>query len=242
MNAVQPTVGRGLLRTLSGFKNYPRGDGESRFVDALCEISLSVEHAASTLLCFDGEFPTIREMREAALNLRPKFEAKAVDQKKEWEAKYGKPDPGWSQRFTEGATANAPTLDPAARKKQHREERRAMLWQAIRDSIFYTETPMGRAELARIDDKKDRIEAFTFWRLAAERNQNNHPEEAAAFRVELQECGWDKLMVYDWANGTFPPVARPVASGAISILANPITQADINAELRRAGREPGDDE
>jgi hypothetical protein len=198
-------------------------------VDALCEISLSVEHAASTLLCFDGEFPTIREMREAALNLRPKFEAKA-DQKKEWEAKYGKPDPGWSQRFTEGATANAPTLDPVARKKQHREERRAMLWQAIRDSIYYTEGPGSRGP-------------DQFWSSAMERHSRNHPVEVAAFRKELEQSSWKELMVYDWARGDWPPAALASASAApVPVLANPITQSDIDAELRRAGREPGDGE
>lgn len=230
MNAVQPSVGKVLLRTLSGFKGYPRGDGENRFVDALCEISLSVEHAASTLLCFDGEFPTIREMREAALNLRPKFEAKA-DQKKEWEAKYGKPDPAFSRRISGAAGAN------------HVQERRAILWQSIRDAVFYTETQMGRLDLSGIEDKDERINAFKFWKKAAVNNQRNHPAELAAFREELDRSSWDELMAYDWARGDWPPSALgPVVVAPGAILANPITQSDIDRELERAGRGPGDGE
>jgi hypothetical protein len=225
MNAVQQTVGRGLLRTLSGFRGYPKGEGETRFVDTLCEISVSVEHAASVLLCFDAEFPTIREMRDAALNLRPKFEH-PVDQKKEWESKYGKPNLAWSNRISNATNTN------------YAEER-----QAIRDSIFYTETPMGREDLARIDDKEERINAFKFWRQAAKRNQRDHPTEVEAFRAELKQSGWDKLMVYDWAKGEFPPcAAAPSTTGGVAVLERPITAEDINRELRAQGRESGDGE
>lgn len=46
MTQVQPTVARSFLRQLSGFRGYPRdAEGEGRFVEVLCEISLSVEHA-----------------------------------------------------------------------------------------------------------------------------------------------------------------------------------------------------
>src|ERR1017187_9494573 len=239
MNNLQPAVARGLLRTLSGFRGYPRGDGEAPFVETLCEISLSVEHASSTLLCFDAEFPTIRELRDAALNLRPKFEAKR-DQHAEWEREYGPPDLAWSRRFAQGATENAPTVDPQARKRQHQEERRAMLWQAIRDSIYYTEGP-GKIELDNTLGAKERNFSRQFWRDAANRNPKNHPEEVAAFRAELQESSWDKLMAYDWVRGTFPPAAQrrtlPDAP-----LPGAITEADVKRELQKAGREPGDDE
>ena len=251
MSNLQPDIGKSLLRQLSGFRGYPKAirladgnldsTGEARFVDCLCEISLSVEHAIAIVDSFDGEFPTIREMRDTALNLRPKFEAK-VDERKKWEAKYGKPKPEWSVKFTARATADVGIVDAIVRKKQHAEESRALLWQAIRDSIYYTETSMGRTDLASIEDKDDRIHAFKFWRQAAQRNQRNHPAECAAFRVELATGGWDKLMDYDWANGTFPPVARQAASGAVAVLERPITQADIDAELRNKKREPGDEE
>lgn len=228
MNQLQPDVGRPLLRQLAGFRGYPRGEGQARFVDCLCEISLSVEHALAIIESFDGDFPTLREMRDTALNLRPKFEQKS-DQRAEWKAKYGKPDPAWSRRLVTAANVN------------YSEERRAMLWQSIRDGIFYTETPMGRADLATIDDKDERISAFKFWRQAAQRNLREHPSEVAAFREQLNQTGWDELMVYHWANGEFPP--GPVRQqSAVAVLERPIRQADIDAELRKQGREPGMDE
>ena len=80
MNAVQPAVGLALLRRLSGFRGYPKEGGEGRFVEVLCEVSISVEHANSVVETFDGEFPALRDIRDVALNLRPKFEPK-VDQR-----------------------------------------------------------------------------------------------------------------------------------------------------------------
>lgn len=251
MNNVQREVGRAMLRQLSGFRGYPKAirlsdgnfdaQGEGRFVDCLCEISLSVEHALAIIESFDSEFPTIREMRDVALNLRPRFERKA-DERKEWESKYGPPDPAFSAGIL-GAAIASTSFDPAARKRQHEDERRAMLWQAIRDSIYYTETSDGRRELAEIDDKDERINAFKFWRLAANRNEKNHPAEFTAFRAELAEKGWDALMQYNWARGTFPPTARRREINSAPI-PGAITQSDINRELRAQGRmrEPGEDD
>lgn len=242
MTNLQRDVGRALLRQLSGFRGYPKGEGESRFIDVLCEVSLSVEHALGIVEAFDGDFPTIHEMRDTALNLRPKYEPKKPDQMEQWEKQYGKPDPAWSVRFQEKAAGAVPSVDPKERKRLHAEEKRVMLWQAIRDGIFYSETPMGRQELAQIDDKDERINAFKFWRQAAQRNERNHASEVAAFREQLQNTGWDELMVYDWANGEFPPAARQSASGAVAVLEKPITEADIRRELRAQGRDSGDGE
>lgn len=247
MNNLQREVGRAMLRQLSGFRGYPKAirlpdgnfdsQGEGRFVDCLCEISLSVEHALAVIESFDGEFPTIREMRDVALNLRPRFERKA-DERKEWEAKYGKPDPAFADSILSVAKA-----DPVARRYHHEEELRAMLWQAIRDSIYYTENPDGRRELVQIDDDDERINAFKFWRIAAKRNGRNHPSEFAAFRAELAERGWDALMEYDWARGKFPPAAQRRTLPALAV-PGAITQSDINRELRAQGRmrEPGEDD
>src|ERR1700686_2135249 len=105
MNAVQPEVGRALLGHLQGFRKAPVGPGLNRFAEVLCECSISVEHATAVVDSFDNEFPTLRDIRDTASNLRPKFEAK-VDQKKEWEAKYGKPDPAFSRRIAGAAGAN----------------------------------------------------------------------------------------------------------------------------------------
>jgi hypothetical protein len=89
--AVTRSVCTALLRELSGFRGYPK-DGESRYIDVLQEISLSVEHARAIVHSFDGEFPTIREMRDVGMNLRLKFQPE-LNQRAEWEAEYGKPQP-----------------------------------------------------------------------------------------------------------------------------------------------------
>jgi hypothetical protein len=103
---------------------------------------------------------------------------------------------------------------------------------------------MGRQDLASIDDKKERIHAFKFWKQAAVNNQRNHPADVQSFREDLERSSWDELMAYDWARGDWPPyaLASSTVAGAVAVLANPITQSDIDAELRRVGREPGDDE
>ncbi|HUD74514.1 MAG TPA: hypothetical protein VMQ76_05530, partial [Terracidiphilus sp.] len=151
----------------------------------------------------------------------------------EWEAKYGKPDPMWSANLVHDV------VDAAVRKQAHIEEKRAVLWQAIRDSIYYTENAQARAmDLGAIVDNDERIEAFKFWRQAAKRNQRDHPTEVTAFRLELERDGWDKLMEYDWARGIWPPAALRKAIST----PGPITQADVNRELRAQGRESGDGE
>ena len=125
MNAVGIEVGKGLLSQLAGFRKAPIGSGINRFAEVLCECSISVEHAMAVIETFDYEFPTLRDIRETAHNLRPRFEPK-VDQREQWEKEYGKPDPLWSRRMESATTANYP------------DQKRAMLWQAIRDSIYYT--------------------------------------------------------------------------------------------------------
>jgi hypothetical protein len=241
MNALQPAVAKSFLRQLSGFRGYPKDDeAQTRFIEVLCEVSLSVEHALAIIWAFEDQFPTLKEIRDTAFNLRPKFEAK-VDQTKQWEKQYGKPKPEWSVRFQEKAAGAVLSVDPKERKRLHAEEKRAMLWQAVRDAIFYTDTSMGRAELAAIDDKDERINAFKFWRQAAQRNQRDYPAEVAAFRQQLETTGWDELMVYDWANGSFPPVARQ-SVGAVDVPKNPITAEDVKRELRAQGRDSGDGE
>ena len=229
MNAVQPQVGLGLLRRLVGFKGYPRKEGEGRFVEVLCEVSLSVEHCSAIIESFDSEFPTLREMRDTASNLRPRFEG-TEDQRAKWEAKYGKPDPTFSRRITGAAGAN------------HVQERRAILWQSIRDAIFYTEEQAGRMDLSGIDDKSERINAFKFWKKSAVNNQRNYPAEVQAFRKELDLSSWDELMAYDWARGDWPPSVLLSVAAAPVPLANPITQVDVDRELGRVGRESGDGE
>jgi hypothetical protein len=201
-----------LLRRLSGFKGYPRGDGERRFVEVLCEISLSVEHAEATIKAFDGDFPTIREMRDTAFGLRPQFQVK-VDERKQWEAECGKPDPKWSKRFT----AN------------YADERVAMLWESIRDAMYYTEGPGSVSGPS------------SFWGDVKREHQRNHGAEVAAFRAELRESSWPALMETDWAK-TGPIKKAPPRARSVPVRDTPITEDDIKRELIKAGREPGDGE
>ena len=89
--AVAFSICAALLRDLAGFRGYPR-DGERRFVEVLQEVSISVEHARAIVLTFQEEFPTIREIRDVAMNIRSQFQP-PEDQRAKWEAEYGKPEP-----------------------------------------------------------------------------------------------------------------------------------------------------
>ncbi len=227
-HALALPVAQALFDQLSGFRGFPKpGLGKDRFVQVFQESVVSVDHARAVIATFDDQMPTLREIRDTAYTLRAKFEP-PVDQRAQWEKEYGPPDPEWSRKFAEGADKTTPAVDPIARKRQYQEERRAMLWQAIRDSLYYTEGPGS----ARPDD---------FWATAARKHQKNHPEEVAAFRAELQQSSWDKLMAYDWVRGTFPPAAQRRTLPAAP-LPGAITEADIKRELKAQGREPGDGE
>jgi len=236
------SVAKALFQALSGFRGYPKpGTGEDHFVEAFQTSVVSVAHARAVIASFDGDMPTIREIKDAAFNLRPQFET-TVDQRKEWEALYGPPDPVWSAGLVDRLAGRSPTLDPQARKRQHGEDRNAMLWQAIRDSIYYTEGP-GKIELDNLLGAKERGISRQFWREAAKRNLENHAVDVALFRIELEQSDWKELMRFDWQKGRPAPAAvleRKPAS--VAVLERPITQADIDRELRAQGREPGDGE
>jgi hypothetical protein len=122
----------------------------------------------------------------------------------------------WSRRMESATTANYP------------DQKRAMLWQAIRDSIYYTEGPGSNGQPDR------------FWSPAMEKHNRNHPAEVAAFRIQLAESGWPVLMAVDWLK-SMPVMARPQRA-PVAVLEKPVTQKDIDAELRRVGRESGDGE
>lgn len=89
--AIARSLALALLRELGGFRGYPK-DGENRFAEVLQESAVSVEHAKAVMQSFDGEFPTIREIRDTAMNLRAKFE-REPDMRAEWEKQYGPPQP-----------------------------------------------------------------------------------------------------------------------------------------------------
>jgi hypothetical protein len=227
------SVAKALFQALSGFRGYPKpGPGQDHFVEAFQSSVVSVAHARAVIASFDGVMPTVREIRDSAFNLRPQFET-TVDQRKEWEAKYGPPDTAFSRRIRQmaGTATDKPApADPETIRRQYAEEKRCMLWQAIRDSLYYTEGPGGRGP-------------DQFWGAAAEKHKRNHPAEVAAFRAQLAESGWDVLMQVDWLKSMpVSPVRRAVSQKPVAVLERPITAEDVNRELRVQGREPGDDE
>ena len=235
------SVAKALFQALSGFRGYPKpGPGEDHFVEAFQASVVSVAHARAVLASFDGVMPTVREIRDSAFNLRPQFET-TVDQRKEWETKYGPPDPMWSANLIGKLAGKSGKIDPSERARQHTEERRAMLWQAIRDSLYYTEGP-GKIELDNMLGRDERNFSRGFWRDAARRNAENHPLEVALFRIELETSNWKDLMKFNWEKG--PPAPAPLRqpSSTVAVLDNPITQADVNRELKAQGREPGENE
>jgi hypothetical protein len=145
MSAVEFAVGKGLLLHLQGFRKAPVGVGFDRFAEVLCECSISVEHATAVVESFDNEFPTVRDIRETAHNLRPKFEAK-VNQRKEWEAQYGKPEPVLFRPVTAVQEAAITTV-PRVVKDPVSPERRAELQAMIDHAVKELREERARAEL-----------------------------------------------------------------------------------------------
>jgi hypothetical protein len=193
---IEYTVAAAILGRLEGFRDYPRGGGARRFVEALADASLSVAHANATVEMFDERFPTIREIRDVAFGLRETFVPKEPIEK-QWEKEYGKPDPNWSRNLT----------------GSYKEQKGRMLWQAIRDSLFYTEGP-GTREHGSVP---------SFWQVAMKGHVQKHPHELASVREEIMRRGWEDVMKEDWANEVQAP------SPALPPPAKRITQADIDA-------------
>lgn len=232
------SVAKALFQSLSGFRGYPKpGAGEDHFVEAFQGSVISVAHARAVIASFDGEMPTIREIKDQAFTLRSQFET-TVDKRKEWEAKYGPPDPAWSRALVQSIAVK---LDPQARKRQYVEQARAMLWQAVRDALYYTEGP-GKVELDNMLGEKDRNFSRRFWRESAQWLKKDHAAEVAAFRLELEASDWKDLMRFNWEKGAPAPAAVLHKTAAVAVLDHPITQADIDRELQAQGREPGDGE
>lgn len=127
-------------------------------------------------------------------------ERQSIDSKKQkehWEQKYGSPDPAFASSLLRVAT-----------KAEYAETRKAMLWQKVRDCLYY-ESPRGRAALAQIDDKQERIEAYRYWREAVARTRRDHPTEVSAFLAELEQHGWDALMEFEWMKNQAQPDLPP---------------------------------
>ena len=91
---VSRQVAEALFRQLSGFRGYPvKGPGETYFIDAFQLACVSVDHARAVIATFDEVMPTIKEIRETALNLKPKFAPPYLSVREQWERDYGPPRP-----------------------------------------------------------------------------------------------------------------------------------------------------
>jgi hypothetical protein len=137
---------------------------------------------------------------------------------KELEKLYGKPDPDWSSKFLKTAlTGN--------KAKDHANQLNEVRYQAIRDSLYYTEGP-GRSELGKGQSARDRDKAESFWNDAMKHHNEKHADDVAFFRHAIARGDVDAvppLPSYD------PPDKRGVRS---------ITQADFDALRKKRQEEP----
>ena len=196
---------------LSGYRGYPNTEaGEKRFAFALQENCLSVSHVRAVLQCFDEGFPTVRQIHDSAFGLRAQFEASEIDQRKEWERKYGKPQP-----FNQA---------PA--------DMIAMHWQAFRDMLYYTEGPGQREsgfwEAAKIRDfnpKYGHQKSIDFVR---------HQAKALGWPAVMALAAPPEPMPY-----TNPLYQKERRAGGLAPIGAPITQADID-HAREPRKSTGD--
>lgn len=92
MKAVMRSVSDGMFRhQLEGFEKYPRGR-DSRFLEVFNEHLVSVDHGRAVVETFRDKMPTLQDIIDTALNLRPRFEV-TVSQREQWEREYGPPEP-----------------------------------------------------------------------------------------------------------------------------------------------------
>ena len=92
MNAVVRSVSDGIFRhQLEGFDKYPRGRDE-RFLEVFNSCVVSVDHARAVVDAFRVNMPTLQDIIDTALNLRPRFEVTETDREK-WEREYGPAQP-----------------------------------------------------------------------------------------------------------------------------------------------------
>jgi hypothetical protein len=140
-----------IKRRLKGFRRAPRADDEwDAFTEELQAAVVSVEHMQAVLQTFDEEMPTIRQIRDVAINLRPKFQT-PPDQYAEWRRQFGPP-----------STMRVPV------------DEMAMHWQAFRDALYYVEGPgdsksLGFWQASLLADAKDHPDSIAFVRDQARR-------------------------------------------------------------------------
>ena len=139
-----------LQNELAGYKGYPHTpQGEARFARALQEVAVSVEHLEAVLQKFTEGFPTVQNITDVALNLRPQFVHEESPVAK-WKREFGGRPP---EHFN---------IYPP--------DTMAMHWQAFRDALYYTEGPGAGPKIdsfwlaAVQEDFKKHLDSVTFIR------------------------------------------------------------------------------
>jgi len=190
---------------LEGFRGYPpTTGGQRRFAEALQLNVLSVEHLEATLQTFDDDFPTVRQIHDVALNLRPRFEPKE-DLTEKWREEYGNP-----QTFKYPADVMA------------------MHWQAFRDLLYYTEGP-GAGPVTH--EQAMRGYWGQAMKRALDPEWGNHGETLDFIRKQAREMGWSKIMELTASPAPFPYTNPLHARKQIKGFVTPgaiITQSDID--------------
>lgn len=204
-----------LRQYLSGFRGYPNTEaGEKRFAEAIQSNAISIEHAEAFLQLLDENFPTVRQIHDAAFNTRAKFEQAAEEaQHKRWEKEYGRPE----------------TF------KLYPPDTVAMHWQAFRDSLYYTEGP-GAYELLDIGEKQ-RPKHQAYWNEARDYNLSNHADSIAFVRAQVESLGWPAIMKLKVSPTGPMPYRNPLAErfkrpAPVPQLAAIISQADIDRAVQ----------
>ena len=81
-------------------------------------MAVSEQHARAVIAVFDEKFPTLKQLRDAVHNLRPKFD-KPVDLIEKWKAEGAEYDPAWLPNAIREALA-------AKERKQSKERERLL--------------------------------------------------------------------------------------------------------------------
>jgi hypothetical protein len=168
-----------IQELLAGYRGYPPTPaGERRFAYAVQENCISVGHARATLKAFDEGFPTVRQIYETALNLRPQFEPQE-DLIEKW------------KRENEGDSAPFNTC-PA--------DFMAMHWMAFRDMLYYTEGPGAGLEVFKGDQQG-------YWwesRKLKMDPEKGHAKTIDFIRNQAREMGWAAIMELSASPVPFP--------------------------------------
>jgi hypothetical protein len=203
-----------LQRYLEGFRGYPPTvGGQRRFAEALQLNVISVEHLEATLQTFDDDFPTVRQIHDVALNLRPRFEPQE-DLTEKWREEYG-----------------------SAEQFKYPADEMAMHWQAFRDMLYYTEGP-GQAELNKITGERERRREIEYWERAKAYDfdpRNEHADSIAFVRHQIKALGWTAVMALDAAPEPMPytnPLHKKQRVGSFATPGAIITQADIDRAVQ----------